>query len=218
MAVKFRADKGTALTYSELDNNFGSYFYSASFNGTTFTLHYPSSTEVPVNSGSVEISLIKGLQDAGRDMRIAHFSGSSAIVTTPGVIIDNSGSMGIGVDESQAPLDYKLDVSGSIRSTGTILQTSDERLKEDILPIDNASDRLNAIDGVYFKWTEGEERQVGVIAQQVAKVLPEVVSEDKNGYLSVSYTGIVPLLIEALKDQKSHIKELEDRINKLEEK
>lgn len=218
MAVNFRADKGQALTYSELDNNFGSYFYSASFNGTTFTLYYPSSTEVPVNSGSVEISLIKGLQDAGRDMRIAHFSGSSAIVTTEGFIIDESGSVGIGVDESIALLDYKLDVSGSIRTTGTVLQTSDKRLKEDIYPIDNAGDRLDSIEGVYFKWNGEKERQVGVIAQQVEKVLPEVVSEDKNGYLSVSYTGIVPLLIEAFKDQRSHIKELEDRIKKLEEK
>lgn len=218
MAVNFRADKGTALTYSELDNNFGSYFYSASANGTTFTLYYPSSTEVPVNSGSVEISLVKGLQDAGRDMRIAHFSGSSAIVTTEGVIIDHSGSMGIGVSETETPLSYKLDVSGSIRATGTVMQSSDERLKEDIFPIDNALDRVDAIEGVYFKWNGKEERQVGVIAQQIQKVLPEVVSEDNNGYLSVSYTGIVPLLLEAVKEQKSIIEELVERIEKLEKK
>jgi len=123
MAINFRADKGTALTYAEVDNNFGAYFTSASANGNTFTLYYPSSSQVPVNSGSVEISLIKGLQDAGQHGRIAHFSGSSGISTTEGFLINDSGNVAIGAENDTPDLTYKLTVTGDIKATGTILQS-----------------------------------------------------------------------------------------------
>ena len=76
--ITFRANKGTALTYSEMDKNFGSFFYSSSLtgNGQNLNLHYSGSPDVPINSGSVTYSLIAGLTDAGSDRRIAMFSGS----------------------------------------------------------------------------------------------------------------------------------------------
>lgn len=216
--ITFRANKTEALTYSELDKNFGSFFYSSSMsnNGQNLLLHYTSSTNVPINSGSVTVNLIKGLTDAGSDRRVALFSGSSTIVTSQGFVLDNSGSLGVKVNESSLPLSYALDVSGSIRASGTVLQSSDERLKENIYPIDNASSRVSQIEGVYFNWKEKEGKRVGVLAQQVEKVLPEVVSKDNNGYLNVDYGGIVPLLIEAINEQKSIIDDLEARITDLE--
>lgn len=218
--ITFRANKGEALTYSEMDKNFGSFFYSSSLsgNGQNIVLHYTSSVNVPINSGSVSYSLISGLQNAGADQRVALFSGSSTIETRSGFVCDTSGSVGIKVNEGGLPLSYDLDVSGSIRATGTVLQSSDERLKENIYIIDNASDRLESIDGVYFNWKNKEGRKTGIIAQQVQKVLPEVVSEDNKGYLNVDYGGIVPLLIEALKEHKNIINDLEKRISQLEEK
>ena len=218
--ITFRANKTEALTYSEMDKNFGSFFYSSSLsgNGQNLNLHYSSSQNVPINSGSVSYSLIAGLTNAGADRRIAIFSGSSTIESAAGTLVDTSGSVGIRVNESTLPLSYALDVSGSIRASGTVLQSSDERLKENIYIIDNASDRLNAIDGVYFNWKQKEERKVGIIAQQVQKVLPEVVSEDNNGYLNVDYGGLVPLLIENIKEHKSIINDLEKRISQLEDK
>ena len=211
--ITFRANKTEALTYSEMDKNFGSFYYSSSLSadGQNLRLHYTGSTEVPINSGSHTISLIKGLDNAGADLRVALFSGSSNIETRQGFICDRTGSVGIKIDETTAPLSYALDVSGSIRASGTVLQSSDERLKENIYPIDNSLDRVNAIDGVYFNWKDKEERNAGVIAQQVQKVLPEVVSEDKNGYLNVDYGGIVPLLPEAIKELESRVNELENK-------
>ena len=211
--VTFRANKGEALTYSEMDQNFGSFFYSSSLsnNGQNLVLHYTASQNVPINSGSVSYNLVEGLQNAGSDLRIALFSGSSTIVTRGGFICDTSGSVGIKINENTAPLSYALDVSGSIRASGTVLQSSDERLKENINLIDNAFDRVNAIDGVYFNWKDKEERNVGVLAQQVEKVLPEVVSQDGNGYLNVDYGGIVPLLLEAIKELEARVTELENR-------
>ena len=219
MAIAFRADKGTPLTYSELDNNFGAYFYSASTDGQTVTLYYPASTEVPVNSGSFSFNLVKGLQNQGADRRVVIFSGSSAIETRQGVFVDRSGSLGVGQNESIETLSYRLDVSGSIRATGTVLQSSDERLKENIITIDNATEIINNVEGVYFNWNSGpEDRQVGVIAQQIKEILPEVVSEDDKGYLSVAYGGIVPVLVEAVKEQNKIIAKLEERISILEKK
>ena len=95
MAINFRAEKGQALTYSELDVNFGSYFRSASTNGQTLTLYYPSSSQVPVNSGSVEISLIKGLQNAGVNKRLTVFSGSSAVSSSQGLILDTNNNLSL---------------------------------------------------------------------------------------------------------------------------
>ena len=219
MAINFRAEKGQALTYSELDVNFGSYFRSASTNGQVLTLYYPSSSQVPVNSGSVEISLIKGLQNAGVNKRLTVFSGSSAVSSSQGLILATNNNLGIGVNESSdLPLSYKLMVSGSIKASGTVVQGSDSRLKEDIYPIDNALSRIENIDGVYFTYKDSGEKSIGVIAQDIQKILPEVVSEDNNGYLGVNYSGIVPVLIEAVREQSSIIKDLEDRISDLENK
>lgn len=218
MAINFRADKGTALTYSEVDNNFGSYFTSASANGNTFTLYYPSSSQVPVNSGSIEISLIKGLQNQGAHGRIAHFSGSSGIDTTEGFLINNEGNVVIGADSDTPTLEYKLTVEGDIKATGTILQSSDERLKENITHIDNALDRLNSIDGTIYNLKGIPGKKLGVIAQDVEKAIPEVVVSDRNRYLSVDYNGLVALLISAVNEQNSIINDLEQRISALENK
>ena len=109
-------------------------------------------------------------------------------------------------------------VSGSIKASGTVVQGSDSRLKEDIYPIDNALSRIENIDGVYFTYKDSGEKSIGVIAQDIQKILPEVVSEDNNGYLGVNYSGIVPVLIEAVREQNSIIKDLEDRISDLENK
>jgi len=219
MAIVFRADKGSPLTYSQLDNNFGSYFYSASTNGQVLTMYYPSSSQVPVNSGSIDFSLIKGLQDAGINKRLAVFSGSSAISSSQGIILDANDNLGIGVNEaSDLPLAYKLVVSGSIKATGTVIQGSDERLKEDIAPIDNALSRINHIDGVFFKYKDSGDKSVGFVAQQIQRILPEVVSEDNNGYLGVNYSGVTAVLVEAIREQSSIISDLENRLSKLENK
>jgi hypothetical protein len=213
MSITFRANKGSGLTYAEMDRNFGSFFYSSSLtnNSQNLVLHYTGSPDVPVNSGSVTYSLISGLSNAGSDRRVALFSGSSTIVTEQGFVVDETGSVGIRVNESNLPLSYALDVSGSIRASGTVLQGSDERLKKDITPVDDALSKVDHLEGVYFKWKSDDKEDIGVIAQDIKEVLPEVVSEDNNGYLNVNYSGIVPVLIEAIKELKDRVEELENR-------
>ncbi len=211
MAIKFRANKTQALTYAEMDTNLGSYFYSSSLSGTNLYLHYTGSLNVPINQSSHIIPLTAGLvQGPAYSVQYNEnggVSGSSAFIY--------SGSK-VGINTSTSDLTYALEVSGSIRASAGLLSNSDERLKENIYAIDNPLDKLNQIQGVYFNWKGKKEREVGFIAQQVQKVLPEVVAEDKKSYLSVDYSKVVPLLVGAIQEQNGLIKDLQRRINKLE--
>jgi hypothetical protein len=63
-----------------------------------------------------------------------------------------------------------------------------------------------------------EEKQIGMIAQEVEKVLPELVSEDPDGFLSVNYANLVSVLVEANKEQQKLIEDLQERVKKLETK
>ena len=90
--------------------------------------------------------------------------------------------------------------------------TSDERLKENIQTLENASEKVNQLRGVSFDWKESGLSSIGLIAQEVEKVIPEVVAET-DGTKSISYGSLVGLLIEAIKDQQKQINELKQIIN-----
>ena len=113
--------------------------------------------------------------------------------------------------------------AGEIRATDNITAyySSDARLKTNVVEISNALEKVNQIRGVEFDWTDeyieksgGEDgyftrkHDVGVIAQEIEKVLPEVVAERDNGIKAVKYDRIVALLIEAVKDLSKQVKEL----------
>ena len=126
-----------------------------------------------------------------------------------------------------------LDTSGNLSATGDITSSaSDERLKENIKPINNAVEKVKQIKGITFDWinnieeivgspwNDTTERHTGVLAQDVQKILPEVVrhapfdldehKKSKSGkdYLTVKYEHLVPLLIEAIKEQQVQIDKL----------
>ena len=123
----------------------------------------------------------------------------------------NNGYVGIN-DTSPS---YRLDVSGDIAYTGSIYDTSDERLKENITTITDALSKLGGINGAYFNMKGETKREVGVIAQDVEKVLPEAVSDGADGYKRVDYTKLVPLLIEAVKEQQTQIETLKQEVETL---
>jgi mucin-19 len=104
-------------------------------------------------------------------------------------------------------------------STGTLSATvftslSDRTQKEDIRPIENAIGIVNQLTGVRYNWKNNTNKpSIGLIAQDVEEVIPEVVVEMADGLKSVSYGNIVAVLIEAIKEQQVRIEELEDRLN-----
>ena len=219
MAITFRANKSTPLTYQEMDVNLGSYFHSSSIsdNGRVLYLYYTGSDNVPVNQARHEIPLTAGVPIGGHG-RIAYYTGSTSLQSRVGLIVDENGSVGIGVNElTNLPLTYKLEVSGSIRTSEALYQSSDERLKHNIETIDSALTKIISSRGVTFDRNNGI-KEVGVVAQEIQRTIPEVVSTDKSDYLSVNYNGIVGVLIEAIKEQDELIQNLYTRVQNLESK
>jgi len=107
-----------------------------------------------------------------------------------------------------------LDVDGNMTIAGTLTQNSDARLKENIKPIESALDKVKQMQGVEFNKINNDTKEIGVIAQDIEKVLPELVLEDKEGIKSVAYGNITAVLIEAIKEQQKQIEKLKQQLNK----
>jgi cytoskeletal protein CcmA (bactofilin family) len=190
---------------------------SDSFTGTIFSVNDVS--------GIPSIEVI----DTGL-VKIAQYNGQVAISTSTalssmGLTVNTATyitSLGIGTAASG--------VLGEIRATNEITAyfSSDARLKENVTVISNPIEMIKQIRGVYFDWTDehmahrgGEDgyfvrkHDVGVIAQEVEAVLPELVGTREDGYLAVKYEKMVPLLIEAIKEQQKSIDMLKFELEKL---
>ena len=107
-----------------------------------------------------------------------------------------------------------ISVTGSITASSNITAYSDQKLKDNIEIIENPVEKVKAIQGITYNRNDLEDRprQTGVIAQQVEKVLPEVVQTDDEGIKTVAYGNMVGLLVEAIKEQQKQIDELKDRL------
>ena len=167
---------------------------------------------------------------SGTSNEFAAYAGSNSIksidtfnyLPTSGLTIDKfviTGSLGVGTG---VPIN---NTAGRITATNDIVAyaSSDKRLKENIRPIPWAVDKVKQINGVCFDWiplSEEEEKtihgnkgeDIGVIAQEIEAVLPELVVTRDNGYKAVKYEKIVALLIEAIKEQQGEIDELRRKI------
>lgn len=119
-------------------------------------------------------------------------------IGTGNVFVDIATSnVGIGTTNPQ----YPLDVNGAIYASGDVIMFSDERKKTNIKPIPNALEKVLKLQGVTFdKLDDGNRRHTGIIAQEVEKVLPEVVYTAVDGTKSVAYGNMIGLLIEAIKE------------------
>jgi len=150
------------------------------------------------------------------------FHTSSWYPTTPAaarMTITSGGNIGIGTTSPS----YTLHVNGSAYSSGG-WSGSDIRWKKNINPIENALESVLILQGVNYEWRVDEYKdknfdegkQIGLVAQDVEKVLPELVRTDNEGYKAISYEKLTAVLVEAIKEQQKKIAELEDKINTLE--
>lgn len=202
----------------------------ASYNNTDiFTIgNYPwTGTEISntwerwIDVGACATTLYNNLTVAGD----ASFAGDVAI--DGGLTITNITSPGL------LPLEVEGDlfVRGNIYATQDITAfwddvaanhiwpsgiLSDGRVKLDPTNISDSLTKVTSLNGVYFNWDEEKQlkykgKDVGVIAQEVEKVLPEIVHENKDGYKEVEYYKLIPLLIECIKDLKKEIDELKSK-------
>jgi hypothetical protein len=163
-------------------------------------------------SDNVFIGNMAGYSETGsNNLYIANSSTSSPLI---GGNFSPTPMVGI----NRMPTTYTLEVGGTIWANGATISAgattwSDARYKTDVTLIDNALDDVLRMQGVKYDWNRSaypqlnfpEGQQLGVIAQDIEKIIPQVVYTDPEGYKSVSYEKIVPVLIEAIKDQQKQI-------------
>jgi hypothetical protein len=114
-------------------------------------------------------------------------------------------------------------IDGSLTMV-TIATPSDVRYKKGIKPLDSSLDKVMHLQGVTYEWDKNKVngagyktgKQIGLIAQEVEQVLPELVQTDSKGYKTLSYDKLTPVIIEAMKEQQKEIREKDARIEKLE--
>ena len=106
-------------------------------------------------------------------------------------------------------------ISGNLTLSGTLTINSDARLKENLTPLTGALDKVKALTGYNYNRIGSDKLEMGVVAQEVQKVAPELVLEDKEGTLSVAYQNMVALLIEAVKEQSAEIAALKEQVEEL---
>ena len=115
----------------------------------------------------------------------------------------------------------QVQIGGSLTATGNItaFASSDKNLKENIKIIPGSLDKVRKLRGVYFDWKEGKEevhsfkgKDIGVVAQDVKSILPEIVGKMEGGYLGVKYDKLTAVLIEAVKELSNKVEELENKL------
>lgn len=173
--------------------------------------------------GNVFIGHQAGYNETGYNK--LYISNSS---TSNPLIYGDFGYRRVGIATSN-PGSYTLYVNGSSYSTGG-WSSSDYRWKKNIQPLENCLEKVSNLKGISYVWKKdefpgknfSEGTEIGLIAQDVEEVIPELVHTDDDGYKSVSYEKITAVLIEAIKElkeeQRAEIKQLEDEIAALKAK
>ena len=156
--------------------------------------HFSSGTGVSISSGQISIGQAVGTGDTVQFAKVGVGGSSDAT--------------------------YELKVTGDIGATGDIVAyvSSDERLKNNVELISNPIEKVQALRGVTWEWNElaseaaKQSPNVGVIAQEVEQVLPQLVHDRENGFKGVDYAKLTGLLIEAIKEQQKQIDELKSKL------
>jgi len=128
--------------------------------------------------------------------------------------------VGIGTSQPTCQLQVGTLGDGSQARANAWNLLSDIRLKKDFSDLSDPLSMISKLKGFYFYWNTGTDqtRQVGFSAQDVRKVLPEVVSSASDGYLAIEYGKMAPLFVEAIKALKAENEELKARLERLEAK
>jgi hypothetical protein len=204
------------------DSAFRTAIGATTVGGNFFTLTNPSAVTFPRINADNTVSTL-----SAADFRTAIGAGTSSTTGTvtsvaagsylTGGTITTTGTLAVDATTTATASKVAARDSSANIYANDFFATSDARLKKDIVEIQNALATIEKISGVQFKWNElasdpnKEKVQVGVIAQEVEAVAPEIVSTNEDGFKSVSYDKLVPLLIQAVKELSEKVKQLEGK-------
>lgn len=211
-------DVGAPLGYTVGTND------NVEFSGQSVSaIRFLATSNVGINTNSPTTSLdVRG--DITVADKIIHAGDTNTFISFPGadtvsietagserIRVTSSGDVGIGTLTPAS----KLGVNGTVTATD-FNSTSDARLKENVEPLATSLDKILSLAGVRYNLIGNDKIEIGLLAQDVEIVIPEVVSTAENDLKSVSYSRLVPVLIEAVKDQNTIINDLITRVKKLE--
>jgi hypothetical protein len=208
----------------------GRYAYVADFSGSLQVFDLGGAYVQQFEAGAIETGTLqtRDTVTVGNNLNVRGGLTVSASALINGGLSVNNGNVGIGVS---AP-SYTLQVNGSVAGTSAYQSLSDVRYKTNIATLTHGLDKIMALRGVKYDWRTEEYpqwhfnpgAQLGLIAQEVKQVLPEAVSQDAQGYYSIAYSTLIPVLVEAVKDQQKEtekkegeLQELKKRLEKLEQ-
>ena len=141
-------------------------------------------------------------------------SANSFSTSAPAFVIGNGADASNKSDAFKVMFNGDATVSNDLTVSGDVNISSDARLKSNIVSLGSTLTKLLQIDGKSYEM-KGKQK-IGVLAQEIQKVFPELVSEDDNEMLAVNYQGLVPVLINALKEQQNEINRLKDQEKRIE--
>ena len=157
----------------------------------------------------------------GTDKVFVVGNGTSGTSLNDAFYVQQNGDAYVDKDLS---INQNLDINGNGWITGLPILTSDARFKENVSPVTNAVDLIGQLRGVNYDYIEDDQRnfpegtQYGFIAQEIKEVLPSAVLKDDEGYYGVNYIAVIPLLVEAIKEQQTELNRmdaLEQELNEI---
>ena len=199
-----RTVKGTPLTNLEVDNNFSNlsvFLNTVDSNvGILSNLTTANNANIVVSINEINRTVLTG---AANNIIISDDT-SSNVTLYPTLVSASTGNANVRVSSTKLTFNP---------STGLLVSTdynssSDMTLKQDFIPINNSLDIISRLTGFGFTWRDSKEKSYGLSAQEVEKVIPEIVKNRPDGTKGINYMNLVAFLIEAIKDLKQEVTEL----------
>jgi hypothetical protein len=227
MGVFGKSITGTGV-YGESDGIFGIGISGYSAAGTAAQFDAPNKYALITKRGNVGIGVPDPayILDTRSRVRIRHTLDNTPDDNTAGIWYNNSANVEGAFSGMKTDTEVGLFLGGNWRFwvnsagqgylNGALIQTSDKRLKKDFAQLNNSLTDIYKLNGYHFRWIEearNKELQTGFIAQEVQKIFPELVQTDDKGFLSVNYIGLIPHLIEAVKELKKENNSLKNENN-----
>lgn len=217
--------KGSPLSNSEIDNNFLR-LNNTKIERTNNLSDLSSVSTARTNLGLVigtnvqaydaDLAAVAGLSTNGYIVRTGNGTASTRTFTgsTNEILISNadgvSGNTSITIGSNIPRLNAATNVFSGDITAANFNSSSDENLKKNVRTIENATDTVKLLDGVYFEWIKNDKPSYGVIAQRLEEILPELVVT-QDGVKSVNYLGLIAFLINAVKELDSRVQQLESK-------
>lgn len=229
LAIVLQGSIGSGVTVS-IPDTVGGFWVVHNQTGQTVTLQYTTpSVTAPITAGYKTIiwgdgsGNVRSMDSVGflplsggtmsGNVTFSNTSPQITLTDTDGYnfsILNNGNVCGV-YRNTAANWGFYSDTSGNLTAVGNVTAYSDERIKKNVNTIDDAVEIVKQLRGVRYTRRDNDQRGIGVIAQELRKVLPELVHEGESGKLSVSYGNLCGVLIEAVKGLTARIEELESK-------